>query len=50
MSYLFMERCSNLEFEAIKNVMYHFLSASGLVDSNTYEAETAADLIIWDVF
>ena len=36
----YLERCSNLEFEAIKNVMYHFLSASGLVGFNTYEAET----------
>ena len=38
-----LKRCSNLEFEAIKNVNYHFLSASGLVGFNTYEAETAAE-------
>ena len=30
--------------------MYQFLSASGLVDFETYEEEISADLIIWDVF
>ena len=30
--------------------MYQFLSASGLMDFETYEEEIAADLIIWDVF
>ena len=30
--------------------MYQFLSANGLATFDTYEAETAADAIIWNGF
>ena len=38
------------EIEAILSFMYQFLSANGLAAFDTYEAETAADAIIWNVF
>ena len=49
MSYLFMERCSNLEFEAIKDVIFHFLSASGLMGFNPKRPKLFGQLDNWGV-
>ena len=46
----YLEECSNFEIEAILRFMYQFLSANGLATFDTYEAETAADAIIWNGF
>ena len=50
MSYIYLERCSNFELEAIIIFYVTVFQCKWVSGVDTYEAEIAADSIIWELF